>query len=60
MTTTLRWWMIVAAVALAAPGWTAQFFGTTMHFVAAQGTVRLCRVVVVEHRVKKKRHHMRI
>jgi hypothetical protein len=38
--TTKQWWMIVAAAALA-PGWTAQFFGTTMTlFVAAQPSVR--------------------
>jgi hypothetical protein len=48
-TTTKQSWMIVAAAALV-PGWTAQFFGTTMTlFVAAQppATVRFCRVVVV-------------
>jgi hypothetical protein len=41
------WWMLVAAAALLAPGWTAQFLGTTTLFVAAQrASVRFCRVVV--------------
>jgi hypothetical protein len=45
-TTTMKpWWMLVVAAALLAPDWTAQFFGTTTLFVAADEigypTVRL-------------------